>query len=106
MSIHLRKIAMKKPRSKYLFGISLVFGTLLYFHLFQPHLLYGYADMTEVKGWEMNRSRNSSLYVRPLVQTTIMSGLMFRIKKINSNEKPPHNTLLVIPLSSVLFLIK
>uniref|UniRef100_A0A8D8LU88 Hexosyltransferase n=1 Tax=Cacopsylla melanoneura TaxID=428564 RepID=A0A8D8LU88_9HEMI len=69
MSIHLRKIAMKKPRSKYLFGISLVFGTLLYFHLFQPHLLYGYADMTEVKGWEMNRSRNSSLYVRPLVQT-------------------------------------
>ncbi|KAL1465619.1 hypothetical protein WDU94_005173 [Cyamophila willieti] len=73
-------MAMKKPCSKLIIGLSIVFGivfgTLLCRYLIYPHLNEYNDDMTEVEveGWEMNRSRDTSHYVRPLVQTTIMSG--------------------------------
>uniref|UniRef100_A0A8D8U0A0 Hexosyltransferase n=1 Tax=Cacopsylla melanoneura TaxID=428564 RepID=A0A8D8U0A0_9HEMI len=62
--------------SKFLLGtlISLSFFILLYLPLFQQPPLYARSSLADVKGWEANRSRNSSHYVRPLVQTTIMSG--------------------------------
>ncbi|XP_026680945.1 beta-1,3-galactosyltransferase 1-like isoform X1 [Diaphorina citri] len=63
--------------SKFLLGtlISITFIYLLYLPIAQ-HQPGMYPRSLHVKGWELSKSRNTSLYVRPQTETVLMCGAL------------------------------
>lgn len=69
-------MTLVKAYCKLLLGtvIGMIFVFVLYLPLLQQPPTVYYNRNIELKGWEMHKSRNTSLYVRPGVQTVLMTG--------------------------------